>query len=666
MFPSFNSLADKEAKRRDLLRQIQKNVDLAKIQQEAYANAMWASDVAKNTISLDPIKASASTQTSDSSTSSNGVFSLDPPGSSSASSTASSTQTRIMTTDRQIQTRPNVSNMATSMDTPFRTETDMMREEDYQSDLMRHRDYIWEQKDDLRKQGNIIGKQRKQIESLNHQINEMNGAFEKAKVQFERLVGEHQYSNRQIALLMKEFEDGRQLYLNLRAAAETIQYERDITKSELEDYKKEFARGEELYYALGAAYKGLMENFDALQGDASSRYLDYERIIDDLKRENATATARLLEQQQQQLNASVSTATSKNTRSQKNTPQALREFMQTHGIEEAPAATSFSRVSTKIVFVIKNGNLHKRQNNKPDVNLEDGSRTAAEALTSLDPVWTMVAIKNGVPPGTLMDRNSLFKQEAEGIRESGKLLTHQEASELKQRQNTARRNLPAIVDPSSITTPTGRKKSFKNNVSPVKEKKNSNWDVDMDDSDVDMGKGFMRQGKILTGRGLRGAGGVKPHVANLKYCGGASAFDYKQIGSKFIRLPDLHSNILNLKQPNRTSIGRKKKISGELTKVIKDLVYDGHVNQDLYDKLSISEKNTFTDILKITHLQWQLKDGWRDPNSTLRAEFDKLRGEVALGNDNPDLIRQLKSMTVDLYSQKLISEDDFKTIFNLV
>ena len=659
MFPSFNSLADKEAKRRDLLRQIQKNVDLAKIQQEAYANALWASDVAKNTINLDPIKATATTQTSDSGTSSTGVFSLDPP-SSSASSTVNSTQTRIMTTNREIQTRPSMSDMGTSMDEPFRTENDMMRDEDYRSGMMRYEDRIWEQKDDLRRQGNIIDKQRNQIESLNRQIDSMKVSFHNAKIQFERLVDEHRYSNRQIALLTKEFEQGRQLYLNLRAAAETVQYERDITKSELDDYKKEFARGEELYYALGEAYQ-------ALQGEATIRALDYERIIEDLKRENATTTARLLEQQQQQLNASVSTATSKNTRSQKNTPQALREFMVERGIEEAPVATTFGRVSKKIVVFIKNGILYKRQNKRPDINLEDGSRAATEALTGMDPVWTMVAIKHTLAPGVAMTNNSLYKQEAEGIRSSGKLLTHGEANELKQRQG-ARRNLPAIVDPTSLTTPTDKRdrgESFYNHFTPVKEEKKKLKGI-RDDDDVDMGRGMGLRGKILTGRGLRGAGEVKPHVANLKYCNGASAYDYKQIGSKFIRLPDLHSNILNLKQPNRTSIGRKKKISGDLTKVIKDLVYDGYVNQELYDKLPISEKNTFSDILKITHLQWQLKDGWRDPNSTLRAEFDKLRGEVALGNDNPDLIRQLKSMTVDLYSQKLISEEDFKTIFNLV
>jgi hemerythrin-like domain-containing protein len=60
----------------------------------------------------------------------------------------------------------------------------------------------------------------------------MKVSFHNAKIQFERLVDEHRYSNRQIALLTKEFEQGRQLYLNLRAAAETVQYERDITKSE--------------------------------------------------------------------------------------------------------------------------------------------------------------------------------------------------------------------------------------------------------------------------------------------------------------------------------------------------------------------------------------------------------------------------------------------------
>ena len=185
MYPNFSSLADKEAKRRDLLRQIQKNVDLAKIQQEAYSNALWAADVAKNTINLDPIKATSSTQTDGStstdpnaissgsssgrSTASSSVFSLDTLNSANDISTpmSSSTQTRIMRTDRGIQTRPSMSDMATSMDEPLRSESDMMRDEDYLSNLTRYEDKIWDQRNDLNKQGNIISKQRNEIKALN-------------------------------------------------------------------------------------------------------------------------------------------------------------------------------------------------------------------------------------------------------------------------------------------------------------------------------------------------------------------------------------------------------------------------------------------------------------------------------------------------------------------
>ncbi|GMF38816.1 unnamed protein product [Phytophthora lilii] len=96
--------------------------------------------------------------------------------------------------------------------------------------------------------------------------------------------------------------------------------------------------------------------------------------------------------------------------------------------------------------------------------------------------------------------------------------------------------------------------------------------------------------------------------------------------------------------------------------MIKSLVYKNHIDQAAYDKLSIDDKKLFKEILAITHLQYSFHDKLTDPLETLRAEYDKLKGEMELGNDNPSIIKQLKSLTVDMYSNRMIDDKEFKEI----
>lgn len=96
--------------------------------------------------------------------------------------------------------------------------------------------------------------------------------------------------------------------------------------------------------------------------------------------------------------------------------------------------------------------------------------------------------------------------------------------------------------------------------------------------------------------------------------------------------------------------------------MIRTLVYKNHIDQASYDKLSIDDRKLFKEILAITHLQYNFHDHLEDPLDSLRAEYDKLKGELELGNDNPSIIKQLKSLSVDMYSSRLISDSEFKEI----
>lgn len=166
----------------------------------------------------------------------------------------------------------------------------------------------------------------------------------------------------------------------------------------------------------------------------------------------------------------------------------------------------------------------------------------------------------------------------------------------------------------------------------------------------------------LQGRGLMGGAITCKNLKLIEGTGTASDLKYKRLGSKFIRVADLRSNRLKLVYPNRTPVGKLRDIDPKLAQLINTLLFDKDIDQRVYGELSIDDKQLFCEILKATHLQHQFSNTLDDPIETLKAEFDKLKGQVMLGNDNPDLIRELKTISVDLYSQKLISEQDFKSI----
>ncbi|KAG6941799.1 hypothetical protein JG687_00019436 [Phytophthora cactorum] len=180
-------------------------------------------------------------------------------------------------------------------------------------------------------------------------------------------------------------------------------------------------------------------------------------------------------------------------------------------------------------------------------------------------------------------------------------------------------------------------------------------------------KGSGRKGRGLMGAGVAPLEGVvrRGRTYNLNEIQGSatpSAYIYRQLGSKYIRLPDLDAKTLVIVQPNRRKCGPKCHISDSLQAMIQTLVYKNHIDQASYDKLSIDDKKLFIDILAITHLQYNFHDKLDDPFERLRAEYDKLKGELELGNDNRSIIKQLKSLTVDMYSNRLIGDKEFKEI----
>ena len=140
---------------------------------------------------------------------------------------------------------------------------------------------------------------------------------------------------------------------------------------------------------------------------------------------------------------------------------------------------------------------------------------------------------------------------------------------------------------------------------------------------------------------------------------------YKPIGTKYIHVGRLREGKLSLRHPNGTQLGRVHQISPQLVDIFTELAYDGHINHNMYDRLDLEDKEMYNEVLKASKLDLSLKK-WSDPVETLKSEFDKLRGELRLGNDNPQIRSRLKEVAIDMFSHDLITKSDLNKIITQI
>ncbi|DBA00097.1 TPA: hypothetical protein N0F65_000388 [Lagenidium giganteum] len=76
-------------------------------------------------------------------------------------------------------------------------------------------------------------------------------------------------------------------------------------------------------------------------------------------------------------------------------------------------------------------------------------------------------------------------------------------------------------------------------------------------------------------------------------------------------------------------------MSDAMTKLVNELVFDGNIDQKLYDTLDHNEKVKFFKLLKLTHLYYSNKSVLEDPNKRLIEAFNKLRGCGPCGRKVP-------------------------------
>ena len=113
----------------------------------------------------------------------------------------------------------------------------------------------------------------------------------------------------------------------------------------------------------------------------------------------------------------------------------------------------------------------------------------------------------------------------------------------------------------------------------------------------------------------------------------------------------------------------KVMISSNLKMIINDILFTKKFSEEDYTILDDSEKRLFDDLLSFCKLEMidtiklykhkKYTDKSRDEDI---KQFNILKGEIIAGNDNPDVIKQMKVLVMKLLDQKVITKKDYTKI----
>ncbi len=138
---------------------------------------------------------------------------------------------------------------------------------------------------------------------------------------------------------------------------------------------------------------------------------------------------------------------------------------------------------------------------------------------------------------------------------------------------------------------------------------------------------------------------------------------YKEFGKFMISLKFLEQNLLIVKYLSYAPVPsiRRTKISPSLAMVISFLLDTGTINYQLAQELSIKEKDLLTRLITKAGLISQLKfdpKKLEDDINDIIKKFYVLQGEVKAGNNNPDIIEQIRVIIDKLVHMGKISSED--------
>jgi hypothetical protein len=140
---------------------------------------------------------------------------------------------------------------------------------------------------------------------------------------------------------------------------------------------------------------------------------------------------------------------------------------------------------------------------------------------------------------------------------------------------------------------------------------------------------------------------------------------YKEFGKFIINMELLNDNILLIKYKSYAPIPtlRRTTISDDLKDMIYYLFDTGEIDYKQGQKLKQMEKDIFDVLIIKSGLKTQLKyTNLKEPISAVIERFEILKGSIIAGNDNPELIAEIKVVLLKLVEHNKISQNDAEDI----
>lgn len=157
---------------------------------------------------------------------------------------------------------------------------------------------------------------------------------------------------------------------------------------------------------------------------------------------------------------------------------------------------------------------------------------------------------------------------------------------------------------------------------------------------------------------------LNPSKAAFIMPGAGRAFKFREFGKYVVDLEKLKDNELQIKYKNGKKVARiePKIMGGDLAQIVKRVSKGEKPSRVELAKLSTEEKTYLEHIRKEAQVAGldEVSDLVRSSKNRERHEFEKMKGQILAGNDNPTMVRQFKTMLVKLTNNKQLPEKQGK------
>lgn len=180
---------------------------------------------------------------------------------------------------------------------------------------------------------------------------------------------------------------------------------------------------------------------------------------------------------------------------------------------------------------------------------------------------------------------------------------------------------------------------------------------------------------LYTGNGVRGMQRIQQQYLKsnrVRIGGGISIQDrplYQHLGRYIIHIPSLTKNVLNVKYPSMVSIKAlpKRPISTMFKNLMFEMLDTENFNKKYYNILDEEEQDLVRDVLYQAQIGEKFGFGLKDtPYSTIIDRFNLLKSQVIAGNNNKEVISELKTLTSKLVDKSVLNKGDGFELLNLI